>query len=281
MMINIKKEVHPDREAELTKVYESHYGNNEVITMPDGKVLNNRLLPTKWYFCNSKNPRFPMDSATVPQMLTGETIDFTINTERRPNCKYTNHVFSVKKISQGDKQNREHVFWADGQVGMIECKVGFIHELRVLSQAQNCGLGTHLTRLCLTDQDLNGKKGNMSPEMVKQNFAVSDDNQNRIDWFKLHCTSVWYLWLKPVEAGFVYFRAAEYEDFTKMIIETGEGEIHPDEGAADTIVYHRGYDNLGNIDPGDGKRWFNLKDRWYYCKEKRPEYKMDADIKFP
>ena len=264
-----KQRVYPDKEAELRTFYENNYSNDtKYITTQNGDVLKNSKS-TNWYFCNSKNVQILMDTPTVPPMDSEEIIDFIINTKRRPDCKYNKRVFSVKKKKHGEGKNMEWIFETEGEGGYIYCKVGYIEELMVYTKAENCGLGTHLTRLCLTDSDLN----------VEERKDHADKFPKRAEWFKSYCTSVWHLRLNHVINGWAYFQAAEYEDYTKMIIKTALGKIHPGKEAADTIVYHKQFHQDGKISAGDGKAWFfTSKTDWYFCKERLLEYKMDGPI---
>ena len=165
-----------------------------------------------WCFCKPKmHERFDMDPSNMRPLREGETVYFVINKRRRPECKYEDDTFTIEKV-KNVAWNRYYLFEASNGAGRSRCPLGEISLVFAHSQAQNCGLGTLLTKLCLMDDDMNGPDGNVNSDLAEQNLALSDiqNKPEKREWVQHNCKSLWHLLLYPehMAAGKAYFRAA-------------------------------------------------------------------------
>ena len=173
-----------------------------------------RTKDAHWFFCKPKmHERFNMDPSNMRPLREGEIVYFDINKRRRPECKYEDDSFAIEKV-KNDAWNEYYTFDASNGAGRSRCPLGEISMVYVHIQAQNCGLGTLLTKLCLMDNNMNGPHGNVNSDLAEQNLAMStiQNKPEKREWVQHNCKSLWLLLFLPsrdqMSAGKAYFRAA-------------------------------------------------------------------------
>jgi hypothetical protein len=67
----------------------------------------------------------------------------------------------------------------------------------IAEEAQRCGLGTFLMKLCLDVSDMNGENGNLYGPITADNTALEaldiPAHEEEYDWVKANCKSIWTL----------------------------------------------------------------------------------------
>ena len=256
-------------------------------------ILNGAYL----FFCQENSVsrrRYKMDIATIPTMYVGDGIDYEINAEKRPDCKYieTEDSFYIQKT-----RNKGGIQFDVFEVGFILCHNGYLITIDVVSQGKyvaECGLEIHLIRLCFSDINLNinilGEDGDTAEKKnegikyfrttIKDSIYWEYPFKQREVWIKDNCVNFWAIQTiayddldlsKPSWYGNILFEAAVYAGFGKMIIADYENNVlHPineNRGAESTSVWQDRFDTFGNINDERDGTWSNYNTDWYFCKQ--------------
>ena len=222
-----------------------------------------------------------MDIKAMPTMSIGEVIDFKIDRELRNKCEYGKDTFEIQKTLKPIGAR----FDVTG-IGYILCQEGALRWLEFVQNIANCGLETHLARLCFSDIGLNPNILGAVETTANRNEAIRYFKKSqkwlpaieeRVPWITENCANFWlihqqdcFIWRDPTFCGTTFLEAALYQGFKKMIVvDFREEKLHPENGGAgSTLVWQDSFKTNTNTDitdDVDGK-WTNDKTDWYFCK---------------
>ena len=157
-----------------------------------------------------------MDAPDIHKMSEGKPISFKIDKKKRGDCKYLRRTIKIVK-TRAMQPGSPIKYIADNKVGVIQCSKGQVDYMSVIDEAKDCGLETHLIRLCLSDLDLNINILNADVDVAAQNKGVEhlanqleptedkDAYKARIQWIQKNCIHFWVMNL--------YSKDPSYGDF--------------------------------------------------------------------
>jgi hypothetical protein len=110
----------------------------------------------------------------------------------------------------------------DDQIGYIACSHGWIKMVSVKPHAQNCGLATVFTELCLIDPDINENLwGNKAIQKIGIFDSQSDEVRDVIAHLKSRCALLVGLKMvaSPLTGAYAYLSAAKRMGYQYMVVQ--------------------------------------------------------------
>lgn len=189
-----------------------------------------------------------------------ETRKFKINKKKRPQCKLPEDKIKIKK-----EEVNEYV-----------CNSGLVTELDVSEDAQQCGIGTMLMRLCFNEKKLHNvvdNDKNVALSLMKQ-YSESNEMalaQEMETWVNSNCKKILKLTMAARGAkARVYFKSALASGFTQMFIAL-ESEFYPQNGPCSVDELAKRYTDDGYMTDKEGESDDKVRvfgEFWFFCKPK-------------
>ena len=237
---------------------------------------------------------------------------FTIDKSILPDCAWNSPTVTVTKYSTSKEFGYQYYIQDDkklyNQVAKQFCgkpdRIGEFFATTIEKEFRKCAFGSLLLMLCLIDEDVNGKYGNLR-ENKPDRFHILTDAltafPERKAWVVQNCQSIWMKEFKETtgqdvtKLGLDYFNAAINAGHTKMFIIDDQKKIHPNHlppvlvnqninfklkivQAQDTEYYRQKFKQktgkIETIPPGPVAKvfnflepnWNNKKAKWFFCK---------------
>ena len=155
-------------------------------------------------------------------MRVGEVIVFKINKPRHPNCRLTQHTYTVTKKSQG-LWGFTIEFYAsiNGQaIASGTCSPGRIRDISVADHpinAKNCGISSVLTQLCLIDPELNYLYHASRPNEALEFLGKYPEQHGLVQEY---CKGLMGMLMtaRPPKGAHGYFNAALRSGYRRMLV---------------------------------------------------------------
>ena len=200
------------------------------------------------------------------------------------------------KVDRRDSMYRRY----HKQIGYATCLHGWIDMVSVVPYAQNCGIATVLTELCLIDPNINKNiQGNRAvKEIFRRNIEETFSLESRTDdkmvrdvanHLRDHCSHLVGLEMKakPLKGAYAYFSAAKRMGYQYMVVqfydharkrrsnpnsETPCGqkfkyyEVEVAQGLFDPNTGNI-EDPIEDIDPEGSTSGSGDRAKWYFCRQ--------------
>ena len=217
----------------------------------------------------------------------GEIRSFVIEKDKKPNCKLPSKDGKIEiKIKKHDKkrepldnfvlfmvQNDDDIFNDKNPLAetYVKYNEGFVSNLRVNVNAQECGIGKILMILCF-----------MATKKLEMNTKIQllQPKASRLkEWAMSNCLKLVYLTMAVEEenTAFVYFNSAIESGYTEMFIRLSlfdkDGFYPKKSDHSPTSVLRKQYTEDGCMKEGDGvddKECDVHGGTWFFCQPTPP-----------
>ena len=231
----------------------------------------------------------------------GEIRSFVIEKDKKPNCKLPSKDGKIEiKIKKHDKkrepldnfvlfmvQNDDDIFNDKNPLAetYVKYNEGFVSNLRVNVNAQECGIGKILMILCFNEEETHKVPNNPKNMAAKEleTYAKMQQLQPKASrlkqWAMSNCNKLVYLDMAVVEKNeaFVYFNSAMDSGYTEMFIQLSvfnkDGFYPKKSDHSPTSVLKKQYTEDGCMKEGDGvddKECDVHGGTWFFCQPTPP-----------
>ena len=231
-------------------------------------------------------------------MKIDESRKFELDVSSKPNCGLSSDgnivEISIKK-EKTQKDPEEHKFSMLNYeyIVYIVCRAGYIPDLAVGGEAEDCGIGKVLMQLCLNEPKLHKiskkNKNNAMKEIkhelqgCKIDSTCNDATIKKImkleEWVKSKCSKILYLdvSVSPMTKAYVYFNSALSSGFTDMFVKMSNREIYPNEGPCSVQNLKERYTDDGTMVDGNDEVIVHGR-KWFFCHPKIPSSSSKCSI---
>ena len=225
-------------------------------------------------------------------MSTGSIETFDISQAKKialditKRCTLEENKFKVTKVKEDD----QFVFYAitgenfhrlpsddfENQIGLAECKIGWIEHVFVEPRARNCGVSTVLTELCMIDPELSGNSQdseNLVYENINRGLERNDEMAQAEEYLRSNCNSLMGLLMiaNPLSGAFGYFNAAKRRNYHLMVVQFYDSGLEKCGRKFKFYEVKRAEnlynENTGRIEDDEGDPvGSGYEAKWYFCK---------------
>ena len=226
-------------------------------------------------------------------MQIDQNREFEIDSKKE-NCRLLDKKIKKIKITKQQEGKGEFMYFKfrmedipqSNAEALVECFGGYVPWLLAKGDAEDCGIGKMLMRLCLNEKEIHNT--GISNAAVKRIKDYSTQNRPKAreieEWVLSKCEKLVYLIMSPSkpEAAHVYFNSALDSDFTEMFIAPSlspSSKFYPEEGPCSVKALKDRYTDDGYMKDDEGTDvsrmvWNNKVQvagrNWLFCKPKIP-----------
>ena len=225
-------------------------------------------------------------------MQTGDTREFEIDKDNKKNCRLpvVDNAIKIKIRKQKESGNTiDDQYWfttLEEVKAYVVCAAGYVAMLEVKGNAQDCGIGKILMRLCLNEEEIHNVADNVRNKAVSRMASYSRINVPKAreleNWLKSKCKKMLYLTMTAPDKpkAHVYFNSAFESGYTEMFIAFGFNKgFYPPEGPCPVRTLKGRYTDDGYMEDNEEsvevrmvkddrvKVWGTF---WFFCKPKIP-----------
>ena len=206
----------------------------------------------------------------------GEQRVFTIDLKGKPYCLLNHEDITISKKDWKPTLDKS-TFQVLGfeRIAYIDCRPGYIQDLKTKGKTENCGIGKILTQLCLNEKDFHEVVNNEDNQAMRYiNFWTHTTQKEELlkleDWIKSNCLKLVSLLMtaEPPSGAYVYFKSALASGFTLMFIEIADAEMYPKNSVCSVEELQKRYNEDGQM-VSDGDKVSVYEKTWYFCKPKK------------
>jgi len=228
-------------------------------------------------------PRYFSNKNDFGPMQIDETRKFELDVSSKPNCGLSREGNIVEISIKKEKTQKDPVEHKFGMLNYeytvyIVCRAGYIPDLAVGGEAEDCGIGKVLMQLCLNEPKLHKiskKDKNNAMKEIKHELQVTKLEE----WVKSKCSKILYLDMSvsPMTKAYVYFNSVLSSGFTDMFVKMSNREIYPNEGPCSTKNLKERYTDEGTMVNGNDEVIVHGR-KWFFCYPKIPSSSSKCTI---
>ena len=141
-------------------------------------------------------------------MQTGDTREFEIDKDNKKNCRLpvVDNAITIKIRKQKESGNTiDDQYWfttLEDVKAYVVCAAGYVAMLEVKGNAQDCGIGKILMRLCLNEEEIHNVADNVRNKAVSKMESYSRINVPKAreleNWLNSKCKKMLYLHMTAI-----------------------------------------------------------------------------------